>query len=220
MTEGRSAGLRASAAIALPTVGIGVSFGVLAEPVIGGLAAVVMSVLVWAGAAQFAAVTALAGGAAPGVAATTGLLANTRYLPMGFAIAPSLPGPVWQRAGTGALLADASFAVAHRTGADFDIPALRWAFPLQYASWVGGTILGVAGASAIDPNVLGLDVLFGVFYLSLLLPEVRSRLAGSAALLAAGLTLALTPILPEGIPVLLAASVALLGLRNTTGASS
>jgi len=139
---------------------------------------------------------------------------------MGFAIAPSLRGRAWSRVGTGALLADASFAIAHRTGADFDIPALRWAFPLQYASWVGGTVAGVAGASAIDPNVLGHDVLFGVFYLSLLLPEVRSRLAVTAVALAAGLTLALTPVLPEGAPVLLAAVVALLGIRNTTGGSS
>lgn len=37
MTEGRIAGLRASAVIAVPTAGIGVSFGVLAEPMIGGL---------------------------------------------------------------------------------------------------------------------------------------------------------------------------------------
>lgn len=95
-----------------------------------------------------------------------------------------------------------------------------WAGPLQYASWVGGTALGVAGASAIDPTALGLDVLFGVFYLSLLLPEARSRLPVTAAVLAAGLTLALTSVLSEGVPVLLAASMALLGLRRGTGGAA
>lgn len=217
MTEGRVAGLRASAVIAVPTAGIGVSFGVLAEPMIGGLAAVLMSMLVWSGAAQFAALTALSGG--PVIASTTGLLANARYLAMGFAIAPSLNGAAWKRAGTGALLADASFVVAHRSGADFDLTALRWAWPVQYASWVGGTALGVLGAAVIDPEALGLDVLFGMFYLSMLLPEVRSRLAIVASIVAAATALMLTPVLPEGVPVLVASLVALLGLRSKEGSS-
>lgn len=109
-TTGWHAGVRASVPLLLPTVAIGLTFGVLAAPRIGAVPAVMMSVLVWAGTAQFAAISVLGGGA--GLAVATGLLANLRYLPMGFAIAPSLRGPAWRRAVSGPLLADASFVLA------------------------------------------------------------------------------------------------------------
>ena len=164
MTSGRRAGLRGSAPLLLPTAAIGLTFGLLAAQVFGAIPALVMSALVWSGTAQFAALSVVAGGGNLGLAAVTGLLANTRFLPMGFGIAPSLRGSRARNAATGALLADASFAIAHRDAGDFDISALVWSAPLQYVGWVGGTALGVAGASiAGDPGRLGLDVLFPVF---------------------------------------------------------
>ena len=120
--SGWRAGVRASAPLFAPTLAIGVTFGLLAGPVIGGVAAVAMSMLVWSGTAQFAALSVLGGG--PLLACVTGLLANGRYVPMGFAIAPSLHAPAWRRAASGALLADASFAIAHRLGRGFDTDAL------------------------------------------------------------------------------------------------
>ena len=107
------------------------------------------------------------------LAAGAALLANTRFLPMGFAIAPSMTGGPLRRFFTGAVLADASFVIGHRGGGRFDISALAWAAPVQYVAWVGGTVVGVTGARAIgDPSRWGLDVFFPVFYLSLLLPEL------------------------------------------------
>jgi predicted branched-subunit amino acid permease len=211
-STGRALGLRAGATLVLPTAAIGGTFGLLAEPVVGAVAAVVMSALVWSGTAQFASLSVLAPGGGVGLAGATGLLANTRFVAMGFAIAPSLHTGPWQRVGTGVLLADASFAVAHRSGADFDIAALRWAMPFQYVGWLGGTVAGVLGAGVVDPTVLGLDVLFPVFYLSLLLPELDSARTLGATLLAAGVALALVPVTPTGVPVLAAASTALIGL--------
>lgn len=211
---GARAGLRASVPVFLPTLAIGVAFGLLAAPILGTWQALAMSALVWSGTAQFAALTSLGGGAA--VAAGTGLLANARYLPMGFAIAPSLHAPAWRRAISGALLADASFAIAHRRdGNGFDTAALEGAAPLQYVGWVGGTAVGVAGTALVaDPSQLGFDVLFPVFYLGLLLPEVRgSTRAIVVAMLSAAVTLALIPVAPEGVPVLAGAAAALLGLR-------
>ncbi len=59
-----------------------------------------MSAMVWSGAAQFGAVSVLAGGWRRALAMGTGLLANARFLPMGFALAPSLPAVCsWRRAG-------------------------------------------------------------------------------------------------------------------------
>lgn len=234
-------GLRASVPIALPVAAVGMSFGLLAAPLLGALPAVLMSAVVWSGTAQFAALSILTSGGGTALAASTGLLANTRFLPMGFAIAPSMKGGPLRRLLTGALLADASFVIGHRGGGRFDIRAIAWAAPLQYLPWIGGTVVGVVGANAIgDPTRWGLDVLFPVFYLSLLLPDLfperfrgerrpASRGAGGrsgpgssapqnlrpiiVAVLGAAITLALTPIAPPGVPVLVAAAAALIGLR-------
>ena len=216
MSTARSAALRASAPLALPTAALGVTFGVLAAPIFGAVPALLMSAIVWSGAAQFGAVSVLAGGGSMPLAMGTGLLANARFLPMGFALAPSLNGSPWRRAGTGALMVDASFALAHRGEGRFDPVTVVWSAPLQYVGWVGGTAAGVAGATMLaDPGRLGLDVLFPVFYLGLLLPELRgpSRrlvVAGLSALVA----LVLIPVVPEGVPVLAAAATALLGLKE------
>jgi branched chain amino acid efflux pump len=229
--------------LALPIAAVGMSFGLLAGPLLGAIPSILMSAVVWSGTAQFGALSILASGGGTALAASAGLLANTRFLPMGFALAPSMTGGPLRRLLKGALLADASFVIGHRGGGRFDISAVAWAAPVQYVTWVGGTVVGVAGATVIgDPARWGLDVLFPVFYLSLLIPDLfpehiqpggrRTRLqadrAGGGrgstasldlrpilvAILAAAITLALTPIAPPGVPVLVAAAAALIGLRT------
>ena len=63
--------MRAGLPFVLPTFVLGISFGVLAQPVMGSVAPVVMSVFVFSGAAQFAALSVLAagGGVAAAIAA-------------------------------------------------------------------------------------------------------------------------------------------------------
>jgi len=215
LTSTRTESVRASAPIALPTAALGVTFGVLAVPVIGVLPAIVMSAVVWSGAAQFGALTVLTGGGGVALAASTGLLANARFLPMGFALAPSLSGPPLRRFLTGMLMVDASFALAHRGEGRFDPGVVVWSAPLQYVGWLVGTAAGALGASLADPGRLGLDVLFPVFYLGLLVPELRG--AGrplAVAALAAVVALLLVPVAPEGVPVLAAAATALVGLKE------
>lgn len=210
-------GVRESWPLFLPTLAIGVSFGLVAVPVFGAAASLVMSAVVWSGTAQFAALSAVGGGAGAGLAMGTGLLANVRFVPMGFAIAPDLRTPWWRRAISGTLLVDASFAIAHRRSGGFDIGRLEGAALLQYVGWVVGTAVGVLGASALaDPSRLGFDVIFPVFYLALLLPEVRSRRPILVALLSAAVTATLVPFAPAGVPVLAGACTALLGLRAET----
>ena len=216
MSSTRTRALRASATLALPTAALGVTFGVLAAPVLGTLPAIVMSAVVWSGGAQFGALTVLAGGGGVALAAGTGLLANARFVPMGIGFAPSLPGSPLRRALAGMLVVDASFALAHRGEGRFDPEVVVWSAPLQYLGWVLGTIAGALGASTLaSPTSLGLDVLFPVFYLGLLVPELRA--AGrplAVAVAAAVVAMALVPITPEGVPVLAAAATALLGLKG------
>lgn len=70
-----------------------ISFGVLAQAT--GLSwqmACAMSLLIFGGGSQFAAVGVIAAGGSPVAAVGAGLLLNTRYAPFGLAIAPDLRG--------------------------------------------------------------------------------------------------------------------------------
>jgi 4-azaleucine resistance transporter AzlC len=209
------AGFRAGLPFLLPTLALGVSFGVLAQPVMGTVAPIAMSVFVFAGAAQFASLSVLAAGGAAGAAIAAGLLMNARFLPMGFAIAPSLPGRAAARAAQGQAIVDASWAISSRGDGTFDRGILFGATLVQGMGWIAGTVAGVLGGSALsDPEQFGLDAIFPAFYLALLFEEARHRRAIAVALLGAAITLALMPVAPPGVPVIAASLAALLGLRG------
>lgn len=194
---------------------VGVSFGVLARPVMGPVAPIVMSVVLFAGAAQFGALAVLAtgGGALPAIAA--GILLNARFLPMGIALAPSLPGSRGRRAATGQAVVDASWALANQGDGRFDRHLLIGATIPQYPAWVLGTAVGVlVGDSIGDPAKFGLDAIYPAFFLALLVEELDSRTEVAVALGGAVVALALTPVAPAGVPVLAACLVALIGLRR------
>src|SRR4051794_14869280 len=212
-------GVRAAAPFVLPTFAIGASFGVLAEPVIGATAAIVMSFVVFAGAAQFAAVSVLLDGGGVAAAVSAGLLINTRFLPMSFAAAPSLRGGRLRKAAEAQAIVDASWAISNRGDGTFDREVLLGATLPQALAWWSGTIIGALGGSLLgDPQALGLDAIFPAFYLALLVGELRDRSAVAAALLGAAIGLSLVPIAPPGVPVLAAAVASLLGLRRRSAA--
>src|SRR4051794_41851964 len=145
-------GFKAGLAFAVPTFALGASFGVLAEPVMGATAAIVMSILVFAGAAQFGAVTVLAAGGGVASAVSAGLLINGRFLPMGLALAPALRGGRLRRAVEGQAMVDASWALANRGDGRFDRDVMIGATIPQAAAWWTGTAGGGPGGSPIgDP---------------------------------------------------------------------
>jgi 4-azaleucine resistance transporter AzlC len=206
-------GIRAGIPPALATIAVGVSFGVLARPVIGPVATIAMSIIVYAGSAQFAAVSTLAAGGTAGAAVIAGLLMNARFLPMGIAVAPVLRGGRLRRAAEGQAVVDASWAIASDGKGNFDRELLIGATIPQALAWWGGTALGALGGSLLgDPKTLGLDAVFPAFFLYLLVHELRNGRAIVAAAIAATLALVLTPAVPPGVPVVAAACAALLGL--------
>ena len=211
-------GARTAAPIAVAVFVVGMSFGVTARPAIGAAAAIAMSVIVFAGSAQFAAVAVLADGGAALTAILAGILLNLRFLAMGMAIAPSLPGGRLRRALQGQAIVDASFALASRGGGRFHAPTLIGGTLAQYPAWVLGTVAGVlAGGLVHDPDALGLDAIFPAFFLVLLVDELRSGSARVAALLGVAIALALVPVAPPGIPILAASAAALVGLVGRAG---
>ena len=141
---------------------IGVSFGVLARPVMGPVAPIVMSALLFAGSAQFGALAVLAagGGALPAIAA--GILLNARFLPMGIASRPSLPG---SRAAAGRRRARPWWTPRGRspTRATGASTAIFWSARRFRSTRPGCSAprSGCALGDAIgDPAKLGLDALF------------------------------------------------------------
>src|ERR1700754_4174530 len=108
-------GIRAGLPLVLPSFAIGLSFGVLAQPVMGSIAPILMSLVVCSGAAQFAALTVLTAGGSGIAAIAAGMLMNARWLPMGLAIGPFFKGRPLRRAFESLALVDASFALSRRS---------------------------------------------------------------------------------------------------------
>jgi 4-azaleucine resistance transporter AzlC len=211
---GLKEGIRAGAPISIASLVLGISFGVLAEPVMGSVAPIVMSAIVFAGSAQFGALAVLAAGGGAGAAIAAGVLLNMRYLPMGISIAASTHGGWFRRGLAAQPLIDAGWAMSYRGAGRYDIPFM-WGFTaVNYPMWVGGTAIGVLTGELIgDPDRLGLDALFPAFFLGLLVGEAtEGRRGWAAALLGATLALTLAPITPPGVPIMTACLAALIAL--------
>jgi 4-azaleucine resistance transporter AzlC len=194
---------------------LSLSFGVIARQAgFSALQAIVMSLVVFAGSAQFAAVSIVggAGGVLSAIAAA-GLM-NSRFLPMGIALAPSLPGGGVSRAAQGQAVVDASWALASEGDGTFDRWRLFGTTAPQYVTWALGTVTGALMGSGVDIHRFGLDAIYPTFFLALLIAELRDERARGVAAAGALIALALVPIAPAGIPILVASVAALIGLRR------
>ena len=218
LRQGIRAGIPFAAAGAL----LAVSFGIVSQGAgLSPVAAIAMSAIVFAGSAQFAAISILGGGGTVGAAVGAAALMNSRFLPMGVALAPSLPGGPLRRAAQGQTIVDASWAIASRGDGTFDRWMLFGSTAIQYLGWVGGTVAGVLGGKELgDPATFGLDALYPAFFVALLINELRDGHARSVAALAALIALALVPIAPPGVPVLAASFAALVGLSRSARAAA
>lgn len=193
---------------------LSLSFGVLAvQAGFTTLQAIVTSALVFGGSAQFAALTIVSAGGAIPAALTAATLMHSRFLAMGIAFAPSLPGGPLRRAVEGQAVVDASWALANKGDGTFDRMLLFGTTIPQYVAWLAGTIVGaLAGDLLGDVERYGLDALFPTFFVGILLAELGRPRARVAAALGAVLALALVPFTAPGVPVLVAAAAALIGL--------
>jgi 4-azaleucine resistance transporter AzlC len=210
-------GVRAGLPYALAGFLLSMSFGVLARNAgFSEVQAIVASIIIYAGSAQFAMLSIIAsgGGLAPAVAAAA--LVNSRFLPMGIALAPSLPGGPAKRAVQGQPVVDASWVLAGRPDGTFDRAMLFWSSAIQYLTWQTGTIVGAFGDDLLgDPEKLGLDAIFPAFFLALLIAELKEGRGRLTALAGGLIAFVLIPFTPVGVPVLAASAAAFLGLRRT-----
>jgi len=215
--RGLREGVRAGLPYALASGVLALSFGVVATDLgFPAVAAVVMSTVVFAGSAQFAAVAILAAGGGVAAAVGAAALMSSRFVPMGFALGPSLRGSRLRRAVEGQAVVDSSWAMAARGDGSFDRTYLFGHTGVQYVAWVLGTVAGVVSPS-LDARALGLDAVFPAFFLAILAAELRDRRRVGVAGAGAVVALLLVPVAPPGVPVLAAAAAALVGLRQGGG---
>lgn len=209
---GRRAVLRQSFSVAAATGLYGVSFGALA--VAAGLdvwQTMALSLLMFTGGSQFAFVGVVGAGGAVGAAIATAGLVGARNALYGAAMAPLVRGH-GPRPLAAQLTIDESVAVATaqrdprlaRTG-------FWWTGAGVFVLWNLCSLLGALVGDALgDPERWGLDAAAAAAFLGLLWPRLASRTAQGVAAGAAVVALLLTPVAPAGVPILVAAAVAVL----------
>ncbi|HEY1095111.1 MAG TPA: AzlC family ABC transporter permease [Glycomyces sp.] len=199
--------LRDTAAYSIGIAVAGASFAALATA--QGLPwwiTLAMSMLVYAGTAQFAAIGVAAAGGGPAAVVATGLILNLRHLPYGMAVGHLYWDRWWTRLlGTYNLL-DTTTAFALAEDDPRRAKIAYWTTGAgNFVAWAVGNIAGIAaGRQIADPAALGLDAALPAIVLALVLPSLREQGTLLAALTGAAIALATSPFLPAGIPVLLA----------------
>ncbi len=198
MTPGRAA-IAEGWPLFLTSLVIGIPYGVIARQ--AGLSigeASATSVIVFAGAAQFAMLDLLRSGTDGPVIVVTVLLINARHLLMATAIRPFLSAAsLPRRLGLAYVLTDEAFAMGigwfrrgHRDLTYYTVFAV-----VLWSCWNAGTLLGATfGAGVQDPQRYGVDFAITASFVAIVAIGVRHRadavVAIVAVLVAAGLRLA------------------------------
>ncbi len=196
------------------TVGLyGIAFG--AAGIAAGfslLQTCLLSLLTFSGASQFAVVGVLgAGGSALSGIATASLLGIRNAL-YGLRMAPIMQIRGWRRVVGAQVTIDESTGVAlgqSELGRD----AMRQGFWLTgigvYVFWNLFTLVGALGAQAMgDPAAWGLDAAVPAAFLGLVWPRLTNNFERALAISAMVLSLALTPFVAAGIPIISTALLA------------
>lgn len=191
----------------------GASFG--AVSVASGLSVaqtMVLSLVMFTGASQFAFVGVIGSGGAPLAAVPAALLLGVRNAFYGVPISEVL-GPAhlrgWRRWTNAHLVIDETTAMAVRR----EVPAdQRYAFHVTgvalFCLWNIGTFVGGLAGSSVDAAAFGLDAAVPAAFLALLWPRLAATTARWVAVAGALVATALIPLLPAGVPVLAAAPIA------------
>jgi len=211
----RSAEARDAAAVGVATGAYGISFGALA--VASGLSvwqACALSVLMFTGASQFAFVGVVATGGGAFAAVVTAWLLGLRNAFYGIQMARLLGVSGLRRVGAAQLTIDESVAMALGRNEPRSARRAFWLTGIAiFLCWNVATLGGALAASGIaEPRALGLDAAVPAAFLALLWPRLRGVGGVELRWIAVGaatLAVAATPITPNGVPVLMAAVLAI-----------
>ncbi|MCU0588323.1 MAG: AzlC family ABC transporter permease [Syntrophobacteraceae bacterium] len=208
-------GMRMAWPICMAYFPVGMAFGVLAQKAgLGVLQTGAMSVVVFAGSAQFIGVSMLSQGASLTAIAATTFIVNLRHLLMSSALAPHL-----RRASVPFLLlfaygvTDESFAVNSMRFRDGGWD--RWkAIIVNHTAnlaWVISSLAGAVSGQFIPPGFLGIDYAMAGMFLGLLVLQLRGRIYVYTAILSGISALGFSLVLPGNAYVIIASLVAATG---------
>ena len=203
----------------LGVVPFGVAYAVTARAAgLSLLETQALSALVFAGSAQFSAVGLFAVGAAGAEIVLTTLLLNVRHVLYGLSLGREIELTRRERPVAAFFLTDEAFGVvAGATERSFRF--LLGAELSLFMMWNLATLAGfLLGAAIPDPARLGVDLIFPLAFLALLVPLVRTRVELAVAVASAVLAFGLARVLPGGLPILLTGIAgSLLGAFLTVG---
>jgi 4-azaleucine resistance transporter AzlC len=204
---------RAAIGIGLYAMAFGASFGAIS--VGSGLTVgetMVLSLVMFTGASQFAFVGVAASGGSPFAAVPAALLLGVRNAFYGVPVSEILHPRGLARLWTAHFVIDETTAMAISQATP---QAKRYAFwatgLILFSLWQLGSLAGALVGRAVNPADIGLDAAAPAVFLALLWPMLRRTEARWVALGGALLALALVPIAPPGVPVVASAIVALVG---------
>ena len=218
--------IRAALAVGLPTAAYGISFGALAT-LGAGLdlwQTMVLSLVMFTGGSQFALVGVLASGglsAWPSAVASAVLL-GSRNAVYAIRMSPVIGRGLARRAVAAHLTIDESTAVSTAQGSIRSQRIGFWVTGLVvYVGWNLTTFVGaVIGDLLGDVSAYGLDAAAAAAFLGLLWPRLATLQAQAVAVAAGFVAALLTPALMPGLPVLVAALVAVVfGATNWLGSN-
>ena len=212
--------VRDSLSVSLTVGAYGAAFG--AASVANGfsvLQSCLLSLLTFSGASQFAVVGVIgAGGSAISAIATASLLGVRNGL-YGVIMAPRLKVTGFKRIIAAQITIDESTGVALSAEKRSE-SAMRHGFWLTgfgvFLLWNLFTLAGALGAQAMgDTRAWGLDSAVPAAFLGLLWPRLENNRDRALAIASIIFALAMTPILPAGLPIIATAFVAIaVGLRR------
>ncbi|RZU63390.1 AzlC family ABC transporter permease [Zhihengliuella halotolerans] len=203
--------VRIALSVSVATGLYGISFGALS--IAAGLdlwQTMALSALMFTGGSQFAFIGVLAGGGAGAAAFGAASLLGVRNAIYGMQMNVMLRPRKTRRLLAAHVTIDESIAVA--AGQTELVEAKRgfwWTGFGVFALWNVFTVLGaVLGDALGDPAAWGLDGAAVAAFLALLWPRLKSRDPIALAVVAAVVTILAVPVVPSGVPIMIAAIVA------------
>ena len=194
--------------ICLGYVPIGLAFGVLAQKAgLSPLATGLMSVLVFAGSAQFIAVSMIDAGASAISITLTTLVVNLRHFLMSSALAVPLRGTSAKKLTLFSYgVTDESFAVnmnRFNTG-DWDVNRSLVVNHVANGVWVVSTVAGGFTGRFIPDGAFGMDYALIAMFICLLVFQIRGGLYVLTAVVSGIVAVGLSLVIPGNLHVVLA----------------
>jgi len=176
---------RAAVVDTLPTVfgylGIATAFGVIARASgFSTITVILMSVIIYAGSAQFTTVSMLAAGSPIASIVFATFMVNSRMILMSTTVAPFFKkDSLGKGMLIGTLLTDESFALAmnklNYTNGKMNFSWFNTENIISYSTWVIATMIGALLGNFIeDPKKLGLDFANVAMFIGLLYLQIKS----------------------------------------------